>query len=72
MDTLKLEEAEVQALCKLLNTVGAEVRYDLLGTPDEIIFDLKQLLMYSDIIVVTALDHKDEILQDLTEEPTKE
>lgn len=74
MEPLDLTDKDIQALCLLLNKVGAEVRYDLLGTPDEVIFDLNQLLSYSDIIVTIALTHQDEILQDLMEEdkPTEE
>jgi hypothetical protein len=67
MESVDYDEKDIQTLDKLLVKLGVEVRYDLLGQPDEIIFDLQQLLRYSDFLVASTLEHYDTLTQDLEE-----
>lgn len=61
MESVELAEKDIEVLNKILVKLGVEVRYDLLGAPDEIIFDLDQLIRYTDFMVNVALDNQEEI-----------
>lgn len=48
---LGLTEQHIDILEKMLIRSGAKVRYDLLGTPNVVIFDLDALLKYTDLVL---------------------
>ena len=56
---LGLTEQHIDILEKMLIRSGAEVRYDLLGTPDEVIFDLDALMKYTDLVLYLYTAHID-------------
>lgn len=62
MDTVMTNE-EYAGLDKLLTVVGAEVKYSLLGHPDEAIFTTPQLVMFLELIVNLVSDNSKQFTQ---------
>jgi hypothetical protein len=56
MDT-EMTDKEYLGLDKLLIKVGADVKYDLFGNPDEMIFTTPQLVMFIDLMLNLIVDN---------------
>jgi hypothetical protein len=55
-------------LDKLLIKVGADVKYDLFGKPDEMIFTTPQLVMFIDLMFNLVVDNPEHFTQPLEDD----